>query len=107
MMARTPRHVLLAQKVNVFKRILDTEDGKALLAELKRFCKLEETTMMVSPNTKQVDPYATLYNEGKRQVLLHMLKLAGLTYHDIERVRSIDELEERREVEDAVFGQNS
>lgn len=102
-MANVPRHVRLAQKSALFKQLLDSEDGKQLLAELKRFCCLEEPTIMTSPATRVIDPYATIYNEGKRVVLLHMLRLAGLSYHDIERVRSIDERETAKDIENEVY----
>ena len=100
----TPRHVKLAQKAALFKQHFDGEDGLQLLAEMKRFCYADRVTVMVSPETKVVDPFATIYNEGKRAVLIHMLGLAGLTMADIERVRTIDELDEARDVETQVFG---
>lgn len=103
-MARTPRHALIAQKSSLFKRIFDTEDGQAALAEMREFACLDRSTVMTSPETRMVDPYATLYNEGKRSLLLHVLKLAGLSFRDIERIRSIDEKESLREADHAIFG---
>lgn len=95
-MSRTPAHVKLARKSAMFKQLFANEDGKQLLAELKRFCHLDESTIHLTRTTGAIDPLATVYNEGKRVVLLHMLKLAGLTYADIEYVRSIDEAESTR-----------
>jgi hypothetical protein len=71
---------------------------------LKEFCCVEDTTIHVSAPLKQVDPYLTFRNEGRRQVFLHIMKLAGLTYRDIERVRSIDEMEQARTQDAEVFG---
>jgi hypothetical protein len=92
-MSTTPRHVKLARKAGMFKQLFDGTEGKQLLAELKQFCHLDETTLHLSKVTGQVDPLACMYNEGKRVVLLHMLKLAGLTYADIEHIRTMDEME--------------
>src|SRR3989304_3770664 len=86
-------------RVGLFKQHFEGHDGLQLLAELKRFCSLEEPTLIVSPTTGMVDTHATMYQEGKRAVLLHMLKLAGLTYQDIERIRSIHEQEAMRDAE--------
>lgn len=102
-MAGMPKHAKLAVKVGLFKQHFEGPDGLQLLAELKRFCSLEEPTLIVSPTTGMVDTHATVYQEGKRAVLLHMMKLAGLTYHDIERIRSIDEQEAIRDVEAQVY----
>ena len=104
----------LSQKNVLFKRFFETEDGLQILAEMKRFCCLERPTVHMSGvqtdgqgavrNTGSFDPYATIYNEGKRVVLLHMLELAGLTYEDIKRIATIDELAAREgDIEDAAF----
>ena len=105
----------LAQKNAVFKRFFETEDGLQILAEMKHFCCLERQTIHRGNvqsnadgsirNTGTIDPYATVYNEGKRVVLLHMLELAGLTYEDIKRVQTIDEATAYEEdIENAAFG---
>ena len=103
----SPNHVKLARKATLFKRFFETEDGLQILAEMRAFCHLEDTTLHVggaSVNQRgTVDPYATLYNEGKRVVLLHILKLAGLQYADIERVRRMDEIEAMKDVENEVY----
>jgi hypothetical protein len=103
----TPNHVKLARKAAMFKQLFEGEEGLQLLAELKRFCHLEDSTIHMSGATQQrtgaIDPYATLYNEGKRVVLLHMLKLAGLSYADIARVKTQDELEAQRDIEHEVY----
>ena len=103
-----PQHVKLARKSNLFKRFFETEDGLQILAEMKEFCHLEKPTVHmseISPSkTGYLDPYATIYNEGKRVVLLHILQLAGLTYADIERVRRMDEIEQQRDIDNEIFG---
>lgn len=104
---KTPTHVLLAQKVSLFKRVFDTEDGRAVLAEMKDFACLEKSTVMTSPQTRMLDPFASIYNEGKRSLMLQCMKLSGLTYRDIERVRSIAEMEADRDAEYAIYGEQN
>lgn len=95
----TPPHVKLAQKASLFKRVFETEDGKQVLAEMKLFACLEHSTVMTSPVTATLDPFATIYNEGKRALLLECMKLAGLEWSDIERVRRMAEIEQSRDIE--------
>ncbi len=104
----------LSLKNEVFKRFFETEDGKQVLAEMKHFCCLERQTIHMGGvqsnsdgsvrTTGAIDPYATIYNEGKRVVLLHMLELASLTYEDIKHIETIDEMTSHEEdIENAVF----
>lgn len=45
-----------------------TRDGEIVLADLRRFCRATSSTMVVSPNTKTVDPLAMAMAEGRREV---------------------------------------
>lgn len=44
-----------------------------VLADLKRFCRAAESTLMVSPVTGQVDPLATAAAEGRREVWMRII----------------------------------
>lgn len=103
-MAKRERHAILAEKASVFQRFFDSPDGLEVLAELKAFCFLNDTTIAISGVTGVVDQALTIRNEGRRQVLVFIMKHAGLTFSDLERIRSIDEIEAQRDVENAVFG---
>lgn len=48
------------------------------LADLKRFCNVDSSTVRVSPKSGQIDPLAMAMAEGRREVWLrlqHYLKL--------------------------------
>ena len=102
-MPTTPNHAKVARKVDLFKRVFNTEDGRAVLAEMKAFCYTGKTTAMVSPKTATVDPYATLYNEGKRTVLLHILNLCDMDTQEINRMKTMDEWEQLRDIENEIY----
>lgn len=42
--------------------------AKVVLADLRRFCRANGSTVVVSPVTKQVDPLAMAMAEGRREV---------------------------------------
>ena len=48
-------------------------DAQLVLADLKRFCRAAESTLMVSPVTGQVDPLATAAAEGRREVWMRII----------------------------------
>lgn len=50
-----------------------SRDATLVLADLKRFCRAAESTLMVSPVTGQVDPVATAAAEGRREVWLRIM----------------------------------
>lgn len=56
-----------------------TEAGAAVLADMARFCGAYDTSIKVSPITRQVDPIATAVAEGRRQAYLYLLKNIRLT----------------------------
>ncbi len=45
-----------------------TPAAAAVLADLKRFCRAETSTVVVSPVSKTVDPLAMAMAEGRREV---------------------------------------
>ena len=42
--------------------------AEIVLADLKRFCRVETSTVVVSPVTKTIDPLAMAMAEGRREV---------------------------------------
>jgi hypothetical protein len=42
--------------------------AEIVLADLKRFCRVESSTVVVSPVTKTIDPLAMAMAEGRREV---------------------------------------
>ena len=43
-------------------------DAEAVLADLKRFCRVTTSTAAISPVTKSIDPIAMAMAEGRREV---------------------------------------
>jgi hypothetical protein len=50
-----------------------TQDGKTVLADLSKFCRLTESVTVISPVSRQVDVPATFQAEGRREVILRLL----------------------------------
>ncbi|WP_147819683.1 hypothetical protein [Salidesulfovibrio onnuriiensis] len=48
-----------------YKRIFDTEDGRTVLEDLKQRACFDRTTF-------STDPGRTLFNEGRRSMVLHV-----------------------------------
>jgi hypothetical protein len=54
----------------------ETQDGRALLADLARYCRVGQTSFVAG------DPHQTAFNEGARDVFLHVAEMAGLEPDD-------------------------
>lgn len=64
--------------MNIFRRILkrrshyratfDGDSGRAVLADLKRFCGAMASPVVVSPIRQEVDPFATAVRIGRMEV---------------------------------------
>lgn len=61
-----------------------TLSGSRVLADLKRLCGIDRGGIVVSPITRTVDPYATAYRAGQRDVYLRIVKFLGLEEADVE-----------------------
>jgi hypothetical protein len=51
-----------------------TDAGARVLADMARYCGAYDSTIKVSPITRQVDPIASAVAEGRRQAYLYLLK---------------------------------
>lgn len=58
-------------------------DAKPALADLKRFCCADKTTIRVSPTTGQIDPYAMAVAEGRREVWNRIQQHLQITDDDL------------------------
>ena len=64
----------LFKRRQCYRRLFLDGDGKAnpsaeiVLADLKRFCRAETSTAVVSPVSKAIDPLAMAMAEGRREV---------------------------------------
>lgn len=50
-----------------------SRDQEIVLADLRKFCRANSPTTVVNPITRQVDPIASAYNEGRREVWLRLM----------------------------------
>lgn len=53
-------------------------DAVIVLADLKRFCYVERTTVKVSPTTQTIDPMAMAFAEGRREVFMRLVQFLNL-----------------------------
>ncbi|SDV49198.1 Bbp19 family protein [Chitinasiproducens palmae] len=60
-----------------------TESGRAVMADLRRFCRVETSSVTVSPVSRTVDTHATMVAEGRREVYNRLLNVLHLTEYDI------------------------
>lgn len=65
-------------------------DGALVLADLKRFCRINRGGIVVSPVSKTVDPYATIYSSGLRDAYLRIIGFINLGEdEDIEEIEDV------------------
>lgn len=69
----------LRQRKYSYRRLFLTEDGKLnpdgekVIADLKRFCRANQSTAIVSPIRGAIDPIAMAMAEGRREVFLRIM----------------------------------
>jgi hypothetical protein len=81
----------IERKSTLFKRVFENIDGRAVLAELSAFAHMETTTAKASTITGMIDPNAMLIAEGRRQVVLHIARVCGISYEEIANMRYLEE----------------
>lgn len=67
---------------NMYKRVFGSEDGKEVLAELRKFC-FATSSLAVQDENKSVDVNAMLIHEGRRQVFMQIINTLKVVYEDI------------------------
>jgi hypothetical protein len=67
-----------------------TRAGEIVLADLKRFCRLESSTVTVSPVSRIIDPLAMALAEGRREVALRIVHYLNLDERTIARLNEND-----------------
>lgn len=85
----------ILNRSNAFKRCLMedgklTPNGKAVLADLAKFCKAHESAYSVSPVTRTIDPLAMAVNEGRRDVWLRILWYLKIDEADLINLKEDD-----------------
>ena len=81
---------------NAYRRLFATEDGKVVLADLMRSCNFMDTTF-------GADSHDTYYNEGKRSVLLAIMKTANMSPEEVSRIVTSIKEEDAADFDDEMF----
>lgn len=69
---------ILGRKTAYRRTFLDasgniSRDAEIVLADLRKFCRGNTTTVIVSPISKSIDPMAMAMAEGRREVWLRLM----------------------------------
>ena len=82
----------LMLRKQAYRRVFLTQDGKVgrdaevVLADLKRFCRASSSTVVVSPVSKSIDPYAMALAEGRREVWNRLMAQLYLDERTIQKL---------------------
>lgn len=68
--------------MNSWKKVFDSKDGRDILYDLALYCRINKTSFV--PN----DPHQTAFNEGSRDVFLHICSMLSLSHTDITNIIS-------------------
>lgn len=71
-----PARIFLGQRRRAYQLSFGNEAGKAVLADLARFCRARETTFNVDPRVSQM-------LEGRREVFLRIAHHLNLSDDDL------------------------
>jgi len=80
-----------------YRRLFLDGDGNVnpsaeiVLADLKRFCRVETSTVVVSPVTKTIDPMAMAMAEGRREVWNRIQQYLQMADRDIAHLKEENE----------------
>jgi hypothetical protein len=80
-----------------YRRLFLDGDGyvnpsaEIVLADLKRFCRVETSTVVVSPVTKTIDPMAMAMAEGRREVWNRIQQYLQMADRDIAHLKEENE----------------
>lgn len=67
-------------KQQLYLRVFGNPAGKEVIQDLSKLCFGASTTASLNPNTGNIDPYAMAILEGRRQVLIEILKMLNLDF---------------------------
>lgn len=86
---------LLRRKL-AYKRVFLNVDGnpsrdqELVLADLRRFCRAQSSTAIVSPISKSVDPIAMAMAEGRREVWLRLQAMLHMPERQVFALEDVD-----------------
>jgi len=65
--------------------------AEIVLADLKRFCRVETSTVVLSPVTKTIDPLAMAMAEGRREVWNRIQQYLQMAEREIAQLKEDSE----------------
>jgi hypothetical protein len=68
-----------------------SDSGRRVLKDLAKFCRAHDTTTLISPISRMVDPLASAQAEGRREVFLRIMWHLKLTDADLMTLKEIEE----------------
>lgn len=72
----TKARQMASLKYHAYRTFFNSDEGKLILTDLMKACHFTDTTIADKPEV-------TYFNEGKRAVVLQMMRTAKLTQKDI------------------------
>jgi hypothetical protein len=83
----------IRSKRNAYRRLFTTEnpDAALVLADLRRFCRVDQPLLVVSPVTRQADPVATAAAVGKFEVWQRIEQFLTINDADLKAIREAQE----------------
>ena len=87
----------VARRRLAYQRLFLTQDGKVgpdaeiVLADLRRFCYVDRSTMIVSPISRITDTHATFMAEGRRETWVRIQSFLKLGDRQIANLQETDE----------------
>lgn len=64
-----------------------TSAGRAVLEDLERFCRANQTTVVISPVSRVIDTHATMVAEGRREVFNRLKYYLNLTDEQLLQIK--------------------
>ena len=68
------------ERHNLYKMVFDSPNGQLILTDLADRHRIFQTTFVTN------DPYATAFNEGRRAVILDLIRFIN---HDLEFIKEV------------------
>lgn len=64
-----------------------TAKGRLVIDDLERFCRVNQTTVVVSPVSRVIDTHATMLAEGRREVFNRLRYYLNLTEEQLNQIK--------------------
>jgi hypothetical protein len=73
-----------------YRAVFDTDEGQRVLADLRGFCRVDSTCVIVGKDGK-IDTHATMVAEGRREVFLRIVEILRLTDEQLHKLKEMND----------------